>query len=325
MKTKITITIDQICSLLDDKYYLYYVDRGDSLDGRLQELQETIQDPESHTLWETVFEHWWGELDYAKSELIKSMVDTFDIEEDEAQELWDEHEDHLRDIIYDRDASTPIQDLLRNTGDQAMFYSTGIEVGDWSMNADEKLKDLKEELKITTDEQDDDFHTMLSQASYGGEVVIYFTGILTDWVNHNDLDMQGNLITFRGCYIAIIDTGNGSGDHMWFGGNISLPFKRDHVFICANIGYSYTHKVCGMSNSWCEDTAYTITEELLVPKLEKSSIASTEKQKAKYATIYKEGGCTFGDMDITRHRKTSYENGYPAGTKCADCGTFWID
>ena len=33
----------------------------------------------------------------------------------------------------------------------------------------------------------------------------------------------------------------------------------------------------------------------------------------------------FGDMNISRHKETPYRNDYPCGSRCEDCGTFWID
>ena len=37
------------------------------------------------------------------------------------------------------------------------------------------------------------------------------------------------------------------------------------------------------------------------------------------------GTCTFGDMDIKRHKNTLCINEFPCGMRCTACGTFWID
>lgn len=263
-KTKEQIGIEDIKPLLEDTYELYYVDRGDSLDERMVELQEQIQDPESSTLWETVFEHWWADTDGHEADLLKKMTDKWDIDHDEAEDLYEEYD--IRSYIEDRDVSTPIDDMLRNTGKQAMYYSTGIYLDDMYEDLDDRLSTLKKKLRIKDNTQDEKLTQMLAQASYGGEVVIYFYDNLSDWMVGENI--EGNLITFDGCYIAVIHTGNGSGDHCWFDGELALQFKRDHVFICKAVHYSYTHEVCGMYNSWCEDTKYTIEEELLVHALE---------------------------------------------------------
>ena len=260
------ITLGQIEELLESSYDLYYVDRGDSLDERMKELQDDIHDPEANNVWESVFEHWWADTDGPKADLLKKMTDKWDIDHDEAEELYDDHD--IRSCIEDRDTSTPIADLLRNTSAQAMYYSTGIYLHDMYESLDDRLDTLKKKLRIEEDDQDDTLRMMLAQASYGGEVVIYFCDELGPWINPGEnVDLMGNLITFDGCYIAVIHTGNGSGDHCWFSGKISLQFRRDHVFICKAVHYSYTHEVCGMFNSWCEDTKYRIDEEILVHAL----------------------------------------------------------
>ena len=60
-------------------------------------------------------------------------------------------------------------------------------------------------------------------------------------------------------------------------------------------------------------------------KIVESETNKLLEQEKKYNDTWKKGECTFGDMDITRHKNTPYQNDFPCGNKCTSCGTFWID
>lgn len=49
------------------------------------------------------------------------------------------------------------------------------------------------------------------------------------------------------------------------------------------------------------------------------------EENKKYDLIFEQGKCSSGDMNINRHRAVMYVNDFPCGSKCTDCGTFWID
>jgi hypothetical protein len=81
-----------------------------------------------------------------------------------------------------------------------------------------------------------------------------------------------------------------------------------------------------MSQDWCKDTVATFSFDAAKGKKSASSpLAAEALQDRKYARIYRQGKCTFGDMDIRRHRNVYYRNDFPCGNKCPHCGTFWID
>jgi len=327
MKTT-KVTFKQVKDLLDKEYHLVYIDYRDSLDHSLDKIQTCIHKGD----WEALdmgVEHWLFDaqqygLDYALDELKKEIQNKLDIEEEDAEEIMEEYEDEIRDTIYDRDCSTPIADLLRNTSDQAMFYDTGIEINDYSYDFDERLKEVKRALKIPirNTEYDSDLGLMIDQASYGGKLVIYFYDSPGDWI---DIDEKKNTIEFENYHVAIIDNSNGSGDNTEINHKTSFAFNRENIFICREVSYSYTHEVCGMVNDWCEGTSVSLHNRNRRGNTPKSKLNAHIEREAELDAVYKAGGCTIGDMKYGRHRNTTYINDFPCGNKCLDCGTFWID
>jgi hypothetical protein len=323
--TKEAIKLEQVLALLPKKVSLYYVDYRDDLSESLDKVQAAIHGDTEEL--DEIFMDWdtWESVKYVLNELKDDLQSTFDIEEDEAQDLLDEYEDELRDAIYNRDDSTPLKDLLRNTGSQVFFYDTGMEIGGYTDDLKERLRDCKKALKILLKNKEHDKHLedMCCNASYGGRLVVYFNDDLDDWIN---LDEKLNTIHFSGnVTIAIINNGNGSGGDTAIRHSFSLPFDAENLFLDKTVSYSYTYEVCGMSRDWCDGTEVTLLTKKSKKKAEKSSINDHIEKEKRLDKVYKDGGCTFLDMKYTRHRNTTYINNFPCGNKCLDCGTFWID
>ena len=59
--------------------------------------------------------------------------------------------------------------------------------------------------------------------------------------------------------------------------------------------------------------------------LKESKNVARMKREAELNKVFREGGCTRGDMDMSRHRDVTYVNEIPCGWHCPHCGTFWID
>lgn len=320
-----TISVDQIIELLPKRVSLYYVDYRDDLSGSLDKVQAAIHgDPED---LDSIFMDWdtWESVKYVLNELKSDIQTTFEIDEDEAQELMDEHEDAIRNEIYDRDDSTPLKDLLRNTGDQVFFYDIGMEIGGYTDDIKERIRDCKKGLKIPQREKgyDNQLHELCANASYGGRLVVYFSDSLDEWIN---LDEKMNAIEFsRGINVAIIDNMNGSGHNVEIGHTFSVPFNRENLFLDKEVSYSYTYDVCGMSSDWCNSTEVTLLKRKTRKKAGKSSVNDHIEREKHLDEVYRKGGCTPLDMKYSRHRNIEYINNFPCGSKCKDCGTFWID
>jgi hypothetical protein len=328
------ITWEQVKELLPESVSLYDVDYRDSLDDHADLLQECIQERCKDTLYEKIDE-WYIDsphyaFEYYDKEIQKDIERAFDVDSDEAEEIFEEYREEIRDVLYNRDDSDVIKDLLRNTRDFAMFYDTGYEISEGSWSWDEKtvkqeLKEIKKVLgiKIKDNTWDQELDMMIRQASYGGQLVIYFCESVDDFL---EIDEQYNMINFRNAHVAIIDTSGGSGDHCYLGGSdITLPLDVSNLYICKAVKYSYTHDVCGMYNDWCAGTSVQLLTKKTKKTAAKSSLAAQQQREKEYQETYRKGSCTPGDMNYSRHRDTEYINNFPCGSKCKKCGTFWID
>lgn len=328
---KIQINFEKdIKPLLQESYTLRYVDYRDDLSGNLELIQKVIHNPENNDLEEELFdgfqEQEWEAVRIAKEELSEAIQIAFNIKEDEADEIIEENDDLIREAIEDRDDSNIMKDLFHNTGNQVFFYSTGTLIGDYAAPLKERLRDVKKALKIKlkNKEFDELIEQMCCQASYGGELVIYFTDSMEDWLDYNN-ENAGKKIEFSDFHVAIIDTFNSSGNDTYLTHTFSLPFNREMLFLCKTINYSYTYDVCRMSSNWCDGTKVLLKATKSKKALEKGQICKIQNEKLAYIETFRKGSCTAGDMDITRHRSTSYINNYLCGTRCSDCKTFWID
>ena len=316
------IALEDVLALIPQRVSLYYVDYRDSFDESMEQLQQCIHSGEYDAL---DIDFGDDSRDYYIKELKSDLEREFDI--DDASDILYQYEDKILNTLFDRDDSDVVGDLLRNTSDPVMFIETGYEVESesWSWSdARVRLERIMIKRKlglICTGVDNQSLDDMIRQASYGGQLVVFFT------YDAKAMIKQGNgNATFRNGYIAIINTYNGSGDHCQVSAEFTIPYNRERVFIDETIKYNYSFEVCGMDRRWCADADVTFSERAEpMPELEESSIARVIAQNAEYDRVYKSGSCSFGDMDIRRHRKSSYVNEYPCGNRCADCGTFWID
>ena len=329
-ENKHEITLEQILELLPKKVSLHYVDYQDSLDEHTETLQECISAGNMDILY-NLTDEWYIHDHYGYDEVIKNLrsdlENAFEFDEDELDGIMEQYEDEIRDAIYDRDNSDVIKDLFRNTSAQTMFYDTGhyveSEYGESEAHYRLERIRIKKLLNIKDDTFDRNIDMMISQASYGGKLYVYFYDSVEDFIN---IDESFNTIEFSGhVSIAIVDNGNGSGDSMELAHSFELPLNKGNIFLDKEVSYSYTFDVCGMSSDWCEGTNAKSKITAEPGTIEKSSINEHIEREAKLDKIYKEGGCTAGDMKYTRHRDVEYINNYPCGNRCPHCSTFWID
>ena len=276
----------------------------------------------------------------AENELYELNLDyIFDLEREAANEVLDHFEKQLNEA-YNTDDRNDWEDtmmdfcreyiyvdlnfnrLLNQHGSEVFFLDTGREFQGYGRSTAEfnrDLKRIKKVLCIEGTQYDDDIKVMMSQASYGGQLVVYFTADLTD------IDKTCNAIQFRHPNIAIINTSNGSGDSCFLKDHVvTLPLK-DNLFFERAIHYNYSFEVCGMGSDWCEDTVAQFINVAKPKRVRQTSLKAIAQFNAQCDETYRKGKCTFGDMNITRHRNVTYINNFPCGNKCSDCGTFWID
>lgn len=320
--------------MLNKTYCLSYVDYNDSLDGHEKELQECIKTNEWQPIDEVVRE--WqldsedSSIDYILDELKNNIERKLDGRfEFDVEDFLMNYRDELREEIYNRDISTFLKDLLRNTRDLVAFYSTGWSCGETCFIGEDGYKELKrdirKELGLKRGEYDKELNELIANAGYGGELVMYFTTNIDEFIRNDD---NPNMIEFSNPHIALINTSNGSGsDVMLDRHKFSLPFDRDNIYLDKTIKYNYTYEVCGMSGNWCEDTGVHLYTKKTCKQANKSVIGDRQKRDDKLAEVFKSGKCTAGDMDYSRHKTSDliYSNIGTCGTTCKSCNTFWID
>lgn len=331
MKTTKQITKDQVIELLPKTTSLIYVDYTDSLDEHHDLIQKCIHEGNFNCLYEAIND-WYsdsqfdGIWDYM-NDLRTKLENQFGLTEEEVEEIIDEYEDEIKDEIYSRCDDDTLKDLIRNTSNPIAHYDTGYEIPfeTWNLTEAElrleRIK-LKKFLQIKTSSYDSDLDMMISQSN-GGSLLIYFKLDINDFINNENKDFKS--IKFTNAHIGIIDHYQGGGDITELHGHeFILPYGKENVFLEKTIKYNWTYEIAGMCHDWCDSTEYEFSFEN-VGEVEKSNTNNLLEQEEKYNQVYKNGECSTGDMDINRHRNTEYINNYPCGTKCKDCGTFWID
>ena len=320
----------EVKALIPDRVSLYYVDYRESLDECTDILQKCITNQNKDYLYEAV-DDWYvdgADLNYYIDDLKLDIGNKYNIED--ADDIIEEYKEEIKETLYDRDDSDIIGDLMRNTSKIIMFYDTGYEMESesWCWN-EKRVKQERQRIKkhlgipAKTDNWDNSFDLMIRQASYGGTLEIYFRDDIEDYL---EIDKDFTKISFTNPTIGIINHSNGSGDQADFTGlTITLPLNTKNIFIDKEIKYSWTYQIAGMCRDAYDDCSVQFIKGKKKKEVPVSKNIAHMEREAKLNETYKKGDCTFGDMDISRHRNTEYINNYPCGTKCRSCGQFWID
>ena len=227
-----------------------------------------------------------------------------------------------------------------------MFYSLGIDVDGWheefmcppwrGESEEDATCRINDILGIAADSNDmETLETIVAQASYGGELRIYFNASIDEvvsggedkrfWDGKSKDDFKS--IRFKGKFaVGVINTYNGSGDFDYLTLDLTLPFMRENLFISKMEKYSL-ESIFGMISNWCSSDSPALMYDEIEAKvaIEPSKNAAAIAQDQEYERVFKSGGCTYGDMDYRRHRDVKYINEVPCGSKCPHCGTFWVD
>lgn len=242
------------------------------------------------------------------------------------------HEMEMAVLIEDRNGSDISGLLIRNSSRTVMFYSLGLEIEGYMEDRCRRRHSeaywcnrIRQVLRLRKGMYDEQILEMLGGATYGGELRIYFRAMFSELVSENP-GKDFRTIRFHGdVTVAIADSRGGSGDHTVLPLDLTLPFMRENLFVDSQVHYSYTREICGMTRDWCGSTQWETGMRPVRRKLNGSLMTGHCRREAAYAETYRKGGCTRGDMDITRHRDVRYSNIFPCGSICPHCGTFWVD
>lgn len=321
-----------ILSYIPPRVSLYYVDYRDDLDEHEELQQKCLQDNNLIPLYEKI-DDWFGEqeIHYCNEELnnIREKMSKDGREED-----FNTHEDEIRDLLYERNDTDPVTDLIGNTTTTNMFYSLGVEIDgyhdDWCGSYRGESEEMacykiRRALKLKKGQFDDRIKDLVDNASYGGELRIYFNAMFNDLVSEDEKNDFKTIRLYGDVIVAVADSRNGSGFDTTIPLDITLPFNRDNLFVDSQVHYSYASEVCGMCHDWCDSTQWEVGIKPIKKSIKSSKMAAHVQQEAQYTAIFQAGGCTAGDMKITRHRDVYYDNHFPCGHHCPHCGTFWVD
>jgi hypothetical protein len=321
------LRIEIIKHISENQPYVHWHYSDELSDEQIQKILKS-EDGILHVendLWERNIDH-ISDLERDAAEHCSNLFEDEITEElGEDRSVWeDEIYDWIRRHIY---VDFNINQLLRNTPNPVFFYDTGEEFDGYGQSeAEYRLSRMriKKLFGITNSDHDEKIMMMLYQASYGGQLVVYFNADISELTE--SLKGKPNTIRFKNANIAIIHTGNGSGDDCQLQGHsFELPFSRDNLHYEKSISYNYTYDVCSMASNWCDDTGFSFLTKENPGQVKSGSLNSLLSQDAEYQRIFDNGGCSLGDKKHSRHRNTEYINDFPCGTRCHDCGQFWID
>lgn len=309
---------------------LYYVDYRENLDTH-EDLQERCIRRNSLAPLEEQVWDWYGEQEYENLQGYLADIKK-NMEADGKSAEYAVHEESMKDLLYERNGTNPTDELIDNSAVTNMFYSLGMEVEGYTYGSNARgeseamsLHKIRKALRLKKGQFKDELHELLTNAPYGGELRIYFNAVFSRLLT-GDAKSDFKRIRFHGnVIIAIVDNRNGAGYHVRLPTDITLPFLRSNLFVDSQVHYSYANEICGMLNSWCDSTRWETGMKPLRSTLRKSRMEERQEQEARYEKTFREGGCTPGDMDYTRHRDIHYVNEFPCGSRCPHCGTFWID
>lgn len=305
---------------------LYYVDYREDLDEH-EDLQERcIRKNNLDAIREAVY-GWYMEQE---RENLTGMINEIErkMSENGRDEEFKEHAEEISDLIYERNDTDPTEDLIRHSTVTNLFYSLGVKIDGYNIYSNTRGESeyrIRRALKLKKGQYDDEIQELFQNASYGGELRIYFNAMFNKLLT-GDSEADFRTIRFHGdVVIAIADSRNGSGYDITLPIDITLPFKRDNLFVDSQVHYSYADEICGMSNDWCDSTKWETGMKPSRGSILTSKMTGHQLQEVAYEKTFREGKCTFGDINYKRHRNTFYINDFPCGSKCPHCGTFWID
>ena len=328
---------ERIKKYLPEHVNLYYVDYCSDLKEQITLLQDCI-DTNSLIPLNDILDDWWYHPteDYMKDIRI-------DMKNAGLEELFHEHYIDIEDWLFGHDESTPVEDLLRNTGSVTCYYDLGVELDcgwhyaflakPWrNESVAQCANKIRRKLGVKNGSADDKkIREMLESCTCGGSLRIYFPGHIENLISDHkyaektEKDDFKQIIFDGEVALAVYNPTEGAGDFCYISLNHSFQFVRENLVVSEIDKYDL-ESCFGMCGDWL-DRCVEPTFSMLASRKKTNASKSAElrKHEAELDAIYKAGGCTAGDMDMRRHRGVYYDNNIPCGHHCPHCGTFWID
>ena len=335
---------ERIKKYLKDRYNLYYVDYNCVLDeiSHADMLQKCIETNSLQPLSEEV-EDWWEFPEYYEMEEIRNAM-----ESDGLGTLYEEYKDEIRDWVCSHDESTPVEDIIRNTPPITFFYSLGLNVDGWHNGGlfcppyrgeSQAMAVYRISRKLGIKKGTGNYERikeLVSEAGGGGELRIYFEESIDElvsgkdegklyWTNEDGKNDFKSMRFMGNVKLALYNAGEGSGWETTVYLDKTIPFKRENLFV-SQIEKWDLESTFGMCGDWLRDKDKpAMLYKSCRGVVKESKNVARMKREAELNKVFSEGGCTRGDMDMSRHRDVTYVNEIPCGWHCPHCGTFWID
>lgn len=263
---KTTLTMEVLTNHLPKRLTLSHVDYRESLEHDLEALQTAMSLGDLSHLYEVINDDDYGSHS-AESEQLEelkiSIGKTGNFTKEEIDKFFDENEDEILDKIRNLDDSDVLKDLIRNTERIIVFYRTDANVGCETWNWDHRRrqrekKELKYELGIGgINKWDNDIIELINNASYGGDVNIYFEIDVAEFFKA--IDEGKEFVTFYGTVaIGLVNSYNGSGHSTYLHevkeGTFKFPLEHERFHVEKQSKYNWTYDIAGMVGNWSETT-----------------------------------------------------------------------
>ena len=313
---------------IPDSVYLYQISYDSTLRGSECLMAQCVQENDYCPLTEVIYDWWDYPEKFYLDDIQKAMI------ADGLEEEYDNNVNEIRETLWERDKSTPLQDLIGNTPDQTFFYSLGLEL-DHGWNTSPFMRPwynqtykqaahrIRQALGIKKDTPEaEKILELCEYTNGGGELRIYFKDSIDNLISQND---DWDAIRFCGNFcIAVWNSSEGSGDFVFLDIDRNFQFVRENLQLSSEAEKWNIEDVCGLCGDWldqCDKPTFSYSKE----KLKKIKTSEKLKREAEYQKTYNAGGCTLSDDCISRHRDVYYVNEIPCGLRCPHCGKIWYD
>lgn len=275
-------------------------------------LTLAIDEYEQEAIWRQVNDAVW-ELKKKLTAEIKAAVDRF----------FDDNRDAIEGEIEKRAKyeTNALARLASQTQKRIVFIEVAY-LDEWDCRDERDVAMTVTAISQKLGMEDDGLRELVENAAGCRHMVVFFTVSVEDYLLN---DEARDTITIKKPVLALVDFVEGAGYDIRLKGDVSLPYSRKAVLIDGSVGYSYTEDVCSLSSSWC-DSEIKFSFEGRESDGKEPMALSIRADQERYEAAYKAGGCTLGDVNIKRHRKTKYHNDPGrARTQCDSCGQVWMD
>jgi len=225
--------LKQALGKLAKTYTLGYVELSDEQIASLIESPTDANEVEN-TLYDNYVseQRWYALREIILPELVPDRVEREFLTDD------DDAMDTLWEAILERDDSTVLDDLLRNTGSKLWRYDLGVSILDRSI---ESVRALAEAAGIDYAANLEALTLLVNETGEGDAWVIWYgdTGrVVQPALNHHwqNADAPG-AITWTDPHIVVLNSASGSGHDEQVRGTITLPFDPERLALDSKRGY----------------------------------------------------------------------------------------